>query len=212
MIAPEASGGTPMSLWNRRIVVAAFACAMSGAAAQAQYPDHVIKIISPAPPGGMTDIMARLIQPGLQTGLGQNVIVEARGGAGGYLGSDAVAKSPADGYTLLLGGAFTAITAILQKTSAYNPRTDLIPVAVFASVPNVLVAGPHLKANSVAELIAEAKANPDKLNIGSNGVGTTLHLSGELFKLKSGTRITHVAYRGWAECVLGVLSGEVDMA
>jgi tripartite-type tricarboxylate transporter receptor subunit TctC len=194
---------------------AGFAIAVCGllgfaANARAQYPDHVIKIVSPAPPGGSPDIMTHLIQPGMTEALKQTVIVEARGGAGGYLGSDFVAKSAPDGYTLLLGGAFTAITASLQNNPAYRPRSDLVPVAIFASVPNILVGGPNLKAKNVNELIAQAKANPGKLNMGSNGVGTTLHLSGELFKLRTATSITHVAYRGWSDCVLGVLSGEVD--
>jgi len=190
---------------------AGLALAASVTSSFAQYPNKIIKIVSPAPPGGSTDIVARLIQPGLQEGLKQTVIVEARGGAGGYLGSEYVAKSPADGYTLLLGGAFTTITATLQKNPSYNPRKDLIPVAIMTSVPNMLVGGPRLKANTVAELIAEAKANPNKLNIGSNGVGTTLHLSGELFKIRTGTQMVHIAYRGWADCVAGVTGGEVDM-
>jgi tripartite-type tricarboxylate transporter receptor subunit TctC len=194
-----------------RIALAAVALAVSATASLAQYPSRIIKIISPAPPGGSTDIVARLVQPGLQDLLKQTVVVESRGGAGGYIGSEFVSKAPPDGYTLLLAGAFTAITASLKQQPSYNPRKDLVPVAVLASVPNVLVAGTHLKAGGVAELIAEAKANPGKLNIGSNGVGTTLHLSGELFKLRTGTSITHVAYRGWADCVLGLLKGEIDM-
>jgi tripartite-type tricarboxylate transporter receptor subunit TctC len=192
-------------------VSAALALTALASPARAQYPDHTIRIVSPAPPGGSPDIMSHLLQPGMTELLKQTVIIDAKGGAGGYIGSDFVAKAPADGYTLLLGGAFTANTALLQKSPAYDARRDLVPVAIFSSVPNILVAGPRLKANSVAELVAEAKANPGKLNMGSNGVGTTLHLSQELFKLRTGTQITHVAYRGWSECVVGVLSGEVDM-
>lgn len=194
-----------------RAALAALVLSLSATAALAQYPDRVIKIISPAPPGGGTDIMARLVQPGLQELLKQSVIIESRGGAGGYIGSDDVSKAAPDGYTLLLGGAFTTITASMHREPSYNPRTDLVPVAIFASVPNMLVAGPHLKADTVAELIAEAKANPGKLNIGSNGVGTTLHLSGELFMLRTGTSFTHIAYTGWAACVLGLMKGEVDI-
>jgi tripartite-type tricarboxylate transporter receptor subunit TctC len=194
-----------------RIVAATLALALLPIAGFAQYPNKTIRIISPAPPGGSTDIVARLVQPGLQDALGQPVIVENRGGAGGYIGSEHVSKSPADGYTLLIGGAFVTITATLQKAPSYNPRRDLMPVAVFATVPNVLVAGPKLKANSVAELIAEAKANPGKLNVSSNGVGTTLHLSGELFKIRTSTSIVHIAYRGWADAVNAVINGEVDM-
>jgi tripartite-type tricarboxylate transporter receptor subunit TctC len=197
------------------VALAALALALSLAlpatAALAQYPNRIVKIISPAPPGGGTDIVARLIQPGLQELLGQTVIVENRGGAGGYIGSEFVAKASPDGYTLLLAGAFTTITASLKKQPSYAPRKDLVPLAVFVSVPNVLVAGPHLAASGVAELIAQAKANPGKLNFGSNGIGTTLHLSAELFMLRTATSITHVAYRGWADCVLGLMKGEVDI-
>jgi tripartite-type tricarboxylate transporter receptor subunit TctC len=180
-------------------------------AVHAQYPNKVIHIVSPAPPAGSTDIIARLVAPGLQSGLRQTVIVENRGGAGGYLGSEYVAKSPADGYTLLIGGAFSTITASLHKTPGYDPRRDLVPVAIFASVPNVLIAGPRLQANSVAELITAAKAKPGKLNMGSNGVGTTLHLAGELFQLRTDTSLVHVPYRGWADCVAALLNGEVDL-
>jgi tripartite-type tricarboxylate transporter receptor subunit TctC len=197
--------------FKARVALAVLALAVSTTASLAQYPNRVIKIISPAPPGGSTDIVARLVQPGLQELLKQTVVVESRGGAGGYIGSEFVSKSPPDGHTLLLAGAFTAITASLKQQPSYNPRKDLVPVAVLASVPNVLVAGAHFKSGGVAELIAEAKANPGKLNIGSNGIGTTLHLSGELFKLRTGTSITHVAYRGWADCVLGLLKGEIDI-
>jgi len=200
-----------MTGFKARVALAALALSLSATAALAQYPNRIIKIVSPAPPGGNTDIVARLVQPGLQELLKQTVIVESRGGAGGYIGSDYVAKVTPDGYTLLLGGAFTTITASMHRQPSYNPRKDLVPVAIFASVPNLLVAGPHLKANSVAELIAEAKADPGKLNMGSNGVGTTLHLSGELFMLRTGVSFTHVAYPGWAACVLGLLKGEVDL-
>jgi tripartite-type tricarboxylate transporter receptor subunit TctC len=193
------------------VAAAAIALSMSVTTAHAQYPNKIIKIVSPAPPGGSTDIVARLVQPGLQEILKQTVIVESRGGAGGYVGSEYVSKSSADGYTLLLGGAFTAITATLQKKPSYNLRKDLVPVAIFASVPNILVAGPHLKAKTVAEIVADAKANPGKLNIGSNGIGTTLHLSGELFKLRTGTSIVDVSYRGWGDCMAAVTGGEVDM-
>lgn len=199
------------TILKARIALAAMALVLSVASAAAQYPNHVIKIISPAPPAGSTDVLARLVAPYLQDVLKQPVIVEDRGGAGGYIGSGSVAQSPPDGYTLLLDGAFTIITASLQKQPTYDPRTGLVPVAVFASVPNVLVAGPSLKARTVPELIAEAKANPGKLNIGSNGVGTTLHLSDVLFMLRTGTVMTHVPYRGWADCVLGLLKGEVDV-
>jgi tripartite-type tricarboxylate transporter receptor subunit TctC len=204
-------GRNAMRWLEARIALAVLALALSATAALAQYPNRLIKIISPAPPGGGTDIAARFVQPGLQELLKQTVIVESRGGAGGYIGSEFVSKAPPDGYTLLLAGAFTTITASLKKQPSYDPRRDFVPVAIFVSAPNILVAGPHLKASSVPELIAEAKANPGKLNIGSNGIGTTLHLAAELFMLRTATSMTHVAYRGWADCVLGLLKGEVDV-
>ncbi len=192
-------------------ILAAIGLATAAAASYAQYASKPVRIISPAPPGGSTDIVSRLIQPGLQEALKQAVIVEARGGAGGYIGSDYVTKQPPDGYTLLLGGAFTTITATLQKAPHYSPRKDLTPVAIVAMVPNAMIGGPNLKVNSVAEFIALAKSNPGKLNVGSNGVGTTLHLSGELFKLRTGVDMVHVAYKGWADCVTGLLGGQVDL-
>jgi tripartite-type tricarboxylate transporter receptor subunit TctC len=193
------------------LLIAVGVLVLAAAPALAQYPNRLIKIVSPAPPGGSTDIVARLVQPGLQQDLQQTVIVEARGGAGGYIGSEYVSKSPADGHTLLVGGAFTAITATLQKSPGYVPRRDLVPVAILASVPNALVAGPRLKVNSVAELVAAAKARPGEFNIGSNGVGTSLHLAGELFTLQTEIKLVHVAYRGWADCVAALTGGEVDM-
>ena len=189
----------------------AFALNLIPGEVHAQYPTKLIRIVSPAPPGGGTDIIARLVGPALQTALRQTVIVENRGGAGGYLGAEYAAKSPPDGHTLVVSGAFVAVTALLHKSPAYDPRTDLVPVAVFASVPNMLVAGPRLKANSVAELIAEAKERPGKLNMGSNGVGTALHLTGELFQIRTGTRFVHVPYRGWADAVAALTTGEVDL-
>jgi tripartite-type tricarboxylate transporter receptor subunit TctC len=200
-----------MPAFTTRIVLAALALAVSATASLAQYPNKIVRIIAPAPPGGSTDIIGRLVQPGLQELLKQTVVVEARGGAGGYIGSDYVAKSPADGYTLLVGGAFTTITASMRKQPAYNPRKDLVPVAIFASVPNILVVGPHVKATSVAELIADAKANPGKRNMGSNGVGTTLHLSGELFQLRTATKLTHIPFKGWGDCVVALMRGDVDI-
>jgi tripartite-type tricarboxylate transporter receptor subunit TctC len=195
----------------KTIVLGIALALLAAAPALAQYPVKPVRIISPAPPGGGTELAARLVQNGMAEYLKQPVIIEARGGAGGYIGSDYVAKSTPDGYTILLGGAFTTITATLQKNPAYNPRKDLVPLAVIASVPNILVVGLNLKVSSVADLVALAKANPGKLNVGSNGVGTSLHLSSELFKLRTGTDMVHIAYKGWADCVTGLLGGQVDL-
>jgi tripartite-type tricarboxylate transporter receptor subunit TctC len=176
-----------------------------------QFPNKFVKIVSPAPPGGGTDIIARGVQPHLQALLGQPVIVENKGGGGGYLGTEFTAKSAPDGYTLCVSGAFSIITASLHKVPGYDVRKDIKPLAVVGSVPNMLVAGKTLKANNVAELIAYAKANPGKVNMGSNGVGTSLHLTGELFQLRTGVKFTHIAYRGWADCMGAVSTGEVDI-
>ena len=176
-----------------------------------QFPNKFIRIVSPAPPGGGTDIIARGVQPHLQALLGQPVIVENKGGGGGYLGVEYTSKSPADGYTICVSGAFAIITASLHKVPGYDPRKDIKPLAVVGSVPNMLVAGKTMKASSVKELIEYAKANPGKVNMGSNGVGTSLHLSGELFQLRTGTKFTHVPYRGWADCMAAVSTGEVDI-
>ena len=176
-----------------------------------QFPSKFIKIVSPAPPGGGTDIIARGVQPHLQAMLGQPVIVENKGGAGGYLGIEYTSKSPPDGYTFSVSGAFAIITSLLHKMPAYDPHENLLPLAVMASVPNMLVAGPRLKQKSVAELIAYAKANPGKIDMGSNGVGTSLHLTGELFQVQTGAKFTHVPYRGWADCMAALTTGEVDI-
>jgi tripartite-type tricarboxylate transporter receptor subunit TctC len=176
-----------------------------------QFPNKFIRIVSPAPPGGGTDIIARGVQPHLQALLGQPVIVENKGGGGGYLGVEYTSKSPADGYTLCVSGAFAIITASLHKVPGYDPRKDIKPLAVVGSVPNMLVAGKTVKANNVAELIAYAKTNPSKVNMGSNGVGTSIHLTGELFQLRTGTKFTHIAYRGWADCMAALSTGEVDI-
>jgi tripartite-type tricarboxylate transporter receptor subunit TctC len=204
-------GGNIMKASWKTSAIAVLLLAVMQVPAFAQYPNKLIKIVSPAPPGGGTDIIARSVGPLLQEAVGQTVIVENRGGAGGYLGSEYTAKSPADGYTLLVSGAFVTVTASLHKVPAYDPRKDLVPIAILASVPNMLVAGPRLKATNVSELIAEAKANPGKLNMGSNGVGTALHLAGELFQIRTGTKFVHVPYRGWADCVAALTTGEVDL-
>ena len=154
----EATGTSPVATTWLAFALALVALVCATPTSAQQYPNKMIRIVSPAPPGGSTDIVARLVQPGLQDDLKQTVIVEARGGAGGYIGSEYVTKAPADGYTLLVGGAFAAITATLQKNPSYSPRRDLVPVAILASVPNILVAGPRLKDNTVAELIADARA------------------------------------------------------
>jgi len=171
------------------------ALAAAGAAAQA-YPTKPIRLVVPFPPGGATDILARNVAQKLTEAWGQQVIVDNRPGAGGNIGSELVAKAAPDGYTLEMGTVGThAINASLYAKMPYDHVKDFVPVILVAGVPNVLVVNPSVPVNSVAELIAYEKANPGKLNFASSGNGTSIHLSGELFKVMAGVQITHFPYK-----------------
>jgi tripartite-type tricarboxylate transporter receptor subunit TctC len=186
-------------------LVAALACAQT-------YPTKPIRLVVPFPPGGATDILARDVAQKLTEAWGQSVIVDNRPGAGGNIGSELVAKSAPDGYTLEMGTVGThAINASLYAKMPYDHVKDFTPVILVAGVPNVLVVNPALPANSVAELIAYAKANPGKLNFASSGNGTSIHLSGELFKVMAGVQITHIPYKGSAPALQDLLAGQVQM-
>jgi len=168
--------------------------------------------VVPFPPGGSTDIFARPIAQKLSEALKQQVVVENRGGAGGTIGADAVAKSPPDGYTLLMGHIGTlAVAPSLYPKLPYDPRRDFAPVGMVASVANVLVVNPSVPARSVQELIALAKRDPDKLAYSSGGNGSAAHIAVELFKLRTGTRIVHVPYKGTAPAVTDLIGGQVAM-
>ncbi len=183
------------------------------APAQAQsYPDKPIKLVVPFAPAGATDVLARIVGQKLSELEKQPVIVDNRAGAGGNIGSDAVAKAAPDGYTLLMGAVGThAINVSLYKKMPYDPVKDFIPVVLVATVPNVLVVPASLPVNSVKELIAYGKANPGKLNFGSSGNGTSIHLSGELFKSMTGMDMQHVPYKGSGPATVDLLSGQVQM-
>ena len=183
------------------------------APAQAQsYPDKPIKLVVPFAPAGATDVLARIVGQKLSELEKQPVIVDNRAGAGGNIGSDAVAKAAPDGYTLLMGAVGThAINVSLYKKMPYDPVKDFIPVVLVATVPNVLVVPASLPVNSVKELIAYGKANPGKLNFGSSGNGTSIHLSGELFKSMTGVDMQHVPYKGSGPATVDLLSGQVQM-
>jgi tripartite-type tricarboxylate transporter receptor subunit TctC len=169
-------------------------------------------MVVPFAAGGTTDNLARLIGQKLSESLQQPVVIDNRAGAGGNIGSDVVAKAPPDGYTLVMGAVGThAINASLYKKMPYDPVKDFEPVVLVATVPNVLVVPVSLPVNSVQELIAYGKKNPDKLNFASAGNGTSIHLSGELFKSMTGLSITHVPYKGSAPAVAGLLGAEVQM-
>jgi tripartite-type tricarboxylate transporter receptor subunit TctC len=170
-----------------------------------------VRLIAPFPPGGSIDLTARLIGQWLSERLGQQFIIENRAGAGGNIGSEAAMNSPPDGYTLLLCSVANAISTTLYDKLNYNFR-DVAPVAGISRAPNVMVVHPSIPAKTVPEFIAYAKANPDKINMASSGIGTSIHMSGELFKMMSGINMQHVPYRGSAPMLVDLLSGQVQVA
>ncbi|MEY4911956.1 MAG: putative extracytoplasmic binding receptor [Pseudomonadota bacterium] len=183
---------------------------------QTVWPVKPVKIIVPFAPGGTTDLLARAMAPELSKAFGQSFIVENKAGAGGNVGADAVAKSPADGYTLLMGTVGThGINVALYDKMPFDPVKDFAPVTLVAGVPNVMVMNTEkaklLGINSVADFIKYAKANPGKLNMASSGNGTSIHLAGELFKSMSGTYLVHFPYRGSGPALLDLVGGTMDV-
>jgi len=180
--------------------------------AQGAYPTKPVRLVVPFPPGGTTDILARAVAQKLSETWGQQVIVDNRPGAGGNIGSELVAKSAPDGYTLLMGTVGThAINPSLYAKMPYDHVKDFTPVILVAGVPNVLVVNPSLPVNSVSELIAYGKANPNKLNFASSGNGTSIHLSGELFRAMTGVQMTHVPYKGSSPALTDLIAGQVQL-
>ena len=175
------------------------------------YPSRPVRIIVPYPPGGATDVMARIIAQKLNESWPQSAVVENKPGASGTVGSEIVVKSAADGYTLLLQGTQHAINLSLHKQLPYDTLRDFVPVAYVASAPFLLVVHPSVTANSVAELIAYIKAKPGGLNYGSSGVGGGAHLAGEIFKTSAGVQLTHIPYKGAAPAMADLLGGQVPM-
>ena len=195
---------------RRTLLAAALAVAAVGAYAQA-YPSKPIRWIVPFPPGGSTDLLARVVGQKLTEAWGQQVIVENKGGAGGTLGAAEVARAPADGYTLLMGAIHHTIATSVYPKLPYDFQRDFAPITVVAIVPNVLVVNPSVPANSTKELIAYAKANPGKLSYGSAGMGTAHHLIGEQFNLQAGINILHVPYKGSSPAVADLIGGQVQL-
>jgi tripartite-type tricarboxylate transporter receptor subunit TctC len=175
------------------------------------YPSKPIRFILPFPPGGGTDILGRLLAERLATQLGQPVVVENRGGAGGNLGAEAAARSAPDGYTIVLVAPSLAISPSLYKKLAYDPIKDFAPVSLVATVPNVMVTNPSVPARTLADFIAIAKSKPGRMNFGSGGNGTSNHLAGELFNIVAGVRLVHVPYKGVNLAMNDVMSGEVHL-
>lgn len=193
------------------LLAAIFAVVTLTANAQT-YPNKPIKMVVPFPAGGTTDILARLVGQELSKAWGQQVIIENRGGAGGNIGSDLVAKSEPDGYTLLMGTVGThGINVSLYKKMPYDAVKDFQPITQVAAVPNLLAVHPSVPVKSVKELIAYAKKNPNKLSFASSGNGTSIHLSGELFKTMTDVQMTHVPYKGSAPAVTDLLGGQVHL-
>jgi tripartite-type tricarboxylate transporter receptor subunit TctC len=175
------------------------------------YPNRPVRLIVPFAPAGTTDILARLIGQWLSERLGQQFVIENRPGASTIIGTEAVVRAPADGYTLLLVGTPSAINATLFEKLSYNFLRDIAPVAGIMRVPNVMVVHPSFPAKTVPELIAYAKANPGKINQASPGAGTSTHMAGELFKAMTGTDIVQVQYRGNAPALTDLLAGQVQL-
>ena len=182
-----------------------------GAADAQDYPNKPIKFIVPYPPGGGTDVIARILQEPLAAELGQPIIIDNRGGAAGNLGTDLAAKAPADGYTILFTLSSHTINPKLYDKLPFDVERDFAAVSLATLVPQILVAHPSVPANDVKELIALAKANPGKLNYASVGTGSPGHIAGELFKLKTGVDIVHIPYNRGGPAVIDTIGGQVQL-
>jgi tripartite-type tricarboxylate transporter receptor subunit TctC len=183
-----------------------------GAAAQ-DWPNKPIRYIVPFAPGGATDMLGRMVAVGLSKTLGQSVVVDNKAGQGGSVGSAELAKAKPDGYTIG-GGTISshALNVALYPKLSYDPQKDFAPITMLASLPNVLVVHPSLNVKNVAELVAVLKANPNKYSFGSAGNGTSQHISGEMFKLATGTQIQHVPYRGSGPMMIDLLAGTIQLS
>ena len=198
-----------VALW----FVSALLCATPALAQDAKdYPNKPIRFIVPYPPAGGTDIVARILTEPLAAVLGQPIVIENRGGAGGNVGTDVAAKSAPDGYTILFTLSSHTINPKLYEKLPFDVEKDFVPISLAALVPQILVANPSVPANNVAEVIALAKREPGKLNYASVGTGSPAHIAGELFKLKAGVDIVHVPYKGGGPAITDTLGGQVQLA
>jgi tripartite-type tricarboxylate transporter receptor subunit TctC len=190
---------------------AAALTAVSPTARAQTYPSRPVRWIVAGAAGNATDILARLMGQWLSERLGQPFVIENRPGAGGNIGTEAVVRAPADGHTLLLVGAFNFINTTLYEKLNFNFIRDIAPVASLIRVPNVMEVNPSFPARTVPEFITYAKTNPGKINFASPGVGSSIHMSGELFKMMTGINMTHVAYRGAAPALTDLISGQMQL-
>jgi tripartite-type tricarboxylate transporter receptor subunit TctC len=196
------------------ILLLAFGCCGSLDPARAQsYPNRIITMVVPFPPGGSTSLVGRVIADKMSQLLGQGIVVDNRGGAGGTVGSKAVAKSEPDGYTLMVGYTGTlAVGPSLYRNAGYDPRKDFAPIGSIGCAPSSLVVHPSFPVKTVAELIAYARANPGKVNFGSAGVGTVGHITGEYFAHATGIQIVHIPYKGTGPALSDLLGGHIPMS
>src|ERR1043166_5299791 len=180
--------------------------------AQADYPARPVRVIVPSPPGGGTDILARVLAQHFSKALGQPFVVENKPGAGNMIGIESVARSPGDGYTLLVTASTLALNSVLYKKVPYDPVKDFAPITLAATAPNILIVNPALPVRTTAELIALAREKPGALSYGTPGIGTSPHLCMELLKYMAHIDVTHVPYRGTAAAVTDVMSGQIQLA
>ncbi len=207
------------SVLSKKVTTLLISIALAGifqAAAYAQadaYPNRPIKLVITWPVGGFADTLGRTVANQLGPILGQQIVVENRGGANGMIGADVVAKAPPDGYTLMFQSVTShAINPTMYGKTPYSTEKDIVPLAVVASVPMLLVANPSLPAKNISELIALAKKKPDELSYASFGNGSASHLAGELFTNQAGIKMTHIPYKGGAPAITDTLSGQVPMS
>ena len=211
MLRQTVSRGRRAALLASTLIVLGTALLPGGAAAQG-YPTRPVKLVVPFPPGGPLDAVGRAIAQKLTEAWGQSVVVDNRPGAGGNIGADFVAKSPPDGYTIVMGALSThAVNPSLYPSMPYDAVKDFAPITLVAVTPNVLVVNNALPVHSVKELIAYAKANPGKLSFGSGSVGSAGHLAGELFKVEAGIDMVHVPFKGAAPAMQSLLAGDTPV-
>ena len=198
-------------MMKRRSLVVGLLAAPAIANAQAGYPNRAIRVIVPFAAGGGTDVSARIWAARLSESIGQPVVIDNRGGSGGNIGAEAFIRSPADGYTILLtsNGPLT-VNRYLYRDMNYDPLRDLMPIGLVFRIEQLLVVNPTVPARNVQELIALAKARPGVLNYGSGGTGSSLHLAGELFKLRAGVNLTHIPYRGGGPAMADLIAGNIQ--
>jgi tripartite-type tricarboxylate transporter receptor subunit TctC len=193
------------------LVALALLSAASNDQAMALYPDRIVRIVVPFAPGGGTDVIARTLAQEMAKDLGAAVIIENKPGAGTIIGTQAVASSEPDGYTLLMGTFANAVNPSLNAKLPYDPHKDFAPVALIARSFNIVVVNPQSPIKSIADLIAAAKADPDKMSYGTFGTGTSAHLAGELFKSKAGVNLTMVPYKGAAPAITDLIGGQIQV-